>query len=207
MDSSFLLLMFPLLYREKNLVKRKTSLIKVNSLVVNAWVHSSFEQSLSWQCKIYRWHSVDCRHGKTTKIPVEVSDEKQEKIKHQLQEDRMRGYREKGEPKLQIGDTKIKKVQKFKHLGNVLTEDGKFNTEIRRRIGITKDAFQKINRVLRKRKTVRYKGKYTELLRDISPPVWQWILENLLKAEEETWSNRNVILQKYAEDNMDQMYQ
>lgn len=43
--------------------------------------------------------------------------------------------------KLQIGDNKIKHVQKFKYLVSDLTEHGKCDTEICRHIGIVKDAF------------------------------------------------------------------
>ena len=52
-------------------------------------------------------------------------------------------------------DTKIKQVQKFKYLGSVLTEDGKCDAEIKRRIGLAKDAFQKLSKVLRDRKVSR----------------------------------------------------
>ena len=45
--------------------------------------------------------------------------------------------------KLKIGDIKFKQVKKFSYLGSMLTEDGKCDTEIQRRIGIAKDAFQK----------------------------------------------------------------
>ena len=37
---------------------------------------------------------------------------------------------------LKIGDIKIKQVKKFSYLGSMLTEDGKCDTEIQRRIGL-----------------------------------------------------------------------
>lgn len=47
---------------------------------------------------------------------------------------------------LHVGDTKIKQVRKFRYLGSVMPEDGKSDAEIRRHIGMAKDAFQKLGR-------------------------------------------------------------
>lgn len=75
-------------------------------------------------------------------------------------------------------------MRKFKCLWSVLTEGGKRDTEIQKRIGIAKNAPPpKISRVIRNNE------RDTKLLRS---PVWQWVLENPLKDEEETW---NVVLQ------------
>lgn len=51
---------------------------------------------------------------------------------------------------------------------------------------------------------VRIKEKSTELSCIISPPIWQWIKKNLLKNEEETCGNRYFVIQKEAEDTMNQ---
>lgn len=51
--------------------------------------------------------------------------------------------------KFRIRDIKIKQLLTFKNLGNVLTESGKCDTEIRRCIGIAKYVFAKQNQVLR----------------------------------------------------------
>ena len=61
---------------------------------------------------------------------------------------------------LKFGDIKIKQVKKFNYLGSMLTEDGKCDTEIQRRIGIAKDAFQKLSKVLTNRKmTIKTKKR------------------------------------------------
>ena len=52
---------------------------------------------------------------------------------------------------LETGDIKIKQVKKFSYLGSMLTEDGNCDTEIQRRFGIAKGAFQKLSKVLTNR--------------------------------------------------------
>lgn len=77
--------------------------------------------------------------------------------------------------KFRIGDAEMKQIQEYQYLENVLTEDGKCHTEIRRFIGISKNALQKFNRVLRNRKkrVAKNNEKSNELLRDICLPIWQ----------------------------------
>ena len=76
---------------------------------------------------------------------------------------------------LKIGDIKIKQVKKFSYLGSMLTEDGKCDTEIQRRIGIAKDAFQKLSRVLTNRKmTIKTKKRVLDC----------YVTTNLLYASE-----------------------
>lgn len=41
----------------------------------------------------------------------------------------------------QIGEVKIRQVQKFSHTGNVLIDSGKYETETRRWIGIAENSF------------------------------------------------------------------
>ncbi len=50
---------------------------------------------------------------------------------------------------LHIGETIIKKVKSFNYLGSLITEDGKCDSEIRRRIGFAKDVFQRLGNVLK----------------------------------------------------------
>lgn len=51
--------------------------------------------------------------------------------------------------KLNIGDTKFKRVQKSHYMGSVITDDGKYDAEIERHRVIAKDIFQKLSNVLR----------------------------------------------------------
>ena len=45
---------------------------------------------------------------------------------------------------LKIGDNTIKKVWKFNYLGSLLTENGKYDEEIKKRIGMAKDVFSEV---------------------------------------------------------------
>ena len=53
---------------------------------------------------------------------------------------------------LKIGDNTIKQVQKFNYLGSLLTENGKCDEEIKMRIGMAKDAFQKLQKIVKNSK-------------------------------------------------------
>ena len=53
---------------------------------------------------------------------------------------------------LKIGDNTIKQVQKFSCLGSLLTENGMCDEEIKKRIGMAKDAFQKLQKIVKNRK-------------------------------------------------------
>ena len=53
---------------------------------------------------------------------------------------------------LRIGEVLIKQVDKFSYLGSIITEDGKCDIEIKRRIGMAKDTFNKLEKVLKSRK-------------------------------------------------------
>ncbi|XP_037794114.1 uncharacterized protein LOC119589587 [Penaeus monodon] len=54
--------------------------------------------------------------------------------------------------RLYIGKDTIKQVSKFNYLGSIIAENGKCEDEIKRRIGMAKDAFQKLRKVLKDRK-------------------------------------------------------
>eukprot|EP00795_Rhopilema_esculentum_P009669 gene9669-biopygen2063 len=53
---------------------------------------------------------------------------------------------------LQIGENIIQQVGRFNYLGSVITDDGKCDSEIKRRKGMAKDAFQKLGKILKDRK-------------------------------------------------------
>ena len=53
---------------------------------------------------------------------------------------------------LRIGDAHIKQVQKFNYRGSVITSDGRYDTENKKRIGMAKDTFQKLEKILRNHK-------------------------------------------------------
>ena len=50
---------------------------------------------------------------------------------------------------IHINNETIKQVEKFKYLGSIITSDGKNDAEIKIRIGMTKDAFQKMEKVIK----------------------------------------------------------
>lgn len=58
--------------------------------------------------------------------------------------------RKRGSPsyELRIGDVKIKQAQRFKYLCHVVTDDEKYDTEIQGQIGLAKDTFQKLYKLL-----------------------------------------------------------
>ena len=53
---------------------------------------------------------------------------------------------------LYLEGTLIKQVRKFNYLGNVITASGKCDPEIKIRIVLAKDAFQRLEHILRNRK-------------------------------------------------------
>lgn len=59
-----------------------------------------------------------------------------------------------------MGDVNIKRVQRRKYLGNILTEEGKCDTEIRTTIELPKETFQMVSKALRK-KSVKNKDNGT----------------------------------------------
>ena len=53
---------------------------------------------------------------------------------------------------LKIGDNTIKEVWKFNYLGSLLTGNGKCDEEIKKRIGMAKDALQKLQKIVKNSK-------------------------------------------------------
>ena len=52
---------------------------------------------------------------------------------------------------IHINNETIKQVEKFKYLGSTITSDGRNDAEIKIRIGMAKDAFQKMEKVIKTR--------------------------------------------------------
>lgn len=78
---------------------------------------------------------------------------------------------------LWIGHVKIKQLQ------NINSLNRKCDTEIRRRIGIVKDAFWNLKKLLRENK-ISLETKIVELLCNNNPSIWQWMLDKVKEALE-----------------------
>ena len=65
----------------------------------------------------------------------------------------------------------IRQVQKFKYLGYTLTSDGKCRTEIKKRIAVAKDSFQKMSPILKNRNM-----SFSTKLRVLKTYVWSILL-------------------------------
>ena len=55
------------------------------------------------------------------------------------------------ECKLMIGGIGVKQIEKFSCLGSLITSDGKYDSEIKKRIGFLKSIFVTMKRILRNR--------------------------------------------------------
>ena len=53
---------------------------------------------------------------------------------------------------LTVGEREIKQVEKFSYLGSLITSDGRSDSEIKKRIGISKAIFEKMGKILKNRK-------------------------------------------------------
>ena len=53
---------------------------------------------------------------------------------------------------LDLEGNNIKQVEKFNYLGRLITDDGKCDAEIKRRIGIDKETFHKMQSILKDQK-------------------------------------------------------
>ena len=87
---------------------------------------------------------------------------------------------------LKIGDSTIKQVEKFNYPGSLLTENGKCNEEIKKRIGMTKDAFQKLQKVVQNHK----------LSLDIRKQVLHCHVKPILIYGSESWTITSQIEQR-----------
>ena len=64
------------------------------------------------------------------------------------------GKRESPACALKIGNNTIKQVQKFNYLGRSLAQNGKCNEEIKKRIGMAKDAFSEVSENCEKQQVI-----------------------------------------------------
>ena len=82
-------------------------------------------------------------------IVVEVSKKRGLSINCKKTKCMVVSKRENPHCEVKVGDIDIEQVTKFNYLGSFLTEDGKCDMEIRRRIGIAKNTFMKLGKILR----------------------------------------------------------
>ena len=102
---------------------------------------------------------------------------------------------------IHINNETIKQVEKFKYLGSTITSDGRNDAEIKIRIGMAKDAFQKMEKVESNQKQEhndRNKEQNPAVLRYSHPYLWQRVLDNITKHGKKVGSHRNVVSQKNA---------
>ena len=52
---------------------------------------------------------------------------------------------------LLIGEIGVKQVEKYSYLGSLITSDGECDSEIKKRIGLSKSIFEKMKKILRNR--------------------------------------------------------
>lgn len=90
-------------------------------------------------------------------------------------------------------------MKKFNHLGSVITNNRKYETEIQRH----KDTF------LKRRKWLKYQKMALKdiiaLLCNILSSIWQWMQDNLFKEDEETWKDKNVFLPLNAQNTLNKI--
>ena len=68
--------------------------------------------------------------------------------------------KEKTQCKVKIGDEEIKQVEKFNYLGSLITSDGKCDADIKKRIAMAKDTFEKLSNIFKNRKlNIKIKNK------------------------------------------------
>ena len=87
---------------------------------------------------------------------------------------------------LKAGDNTIKQVQKFNYLGSLLTEKGKCDEEIKKGIGMAKDAFQKLQKIV----------KNTKLSLDIRKWILDCYVKLILAYGSENWAISSQIEQR-----------
>src|SRR6266516_925172 len=69
-----------------------------------------------------------------------------------------------------IDGQRIEQVKGFKYLGSVITEDGRSHNDVKIRIAIAKDAFNKRKEILMKRMSMRLKKRMVKVV------VWPLVL-------------------------------
>ena len=109
---------------------------------------------------------------------------------------------------INIDQSRLKHVNVFKYPGTMLLEDGRCEKEIRSRIALSKQAFNKLRNILTK-KNLSYQIIERVLQCSVYPVLTYgyeaWVMS---KAVEKTSNYRNVVFSKDAKDSMDsQAYQ
>ena len=100
---------------------------------------------------------------------------------------------------IHINNETIKQVEKFKYLGSTITSDGRNDAEIKIRIGMAKDAFQKMEKVIKNQEhNARNKEENPAMLRYSHSYLWQRVLDNITKHGKKVGSHRNVVSRKNA---------
>lgn len=96
-------------------------------------------------------------------------------------------------------------LKKFTYLGSFILDDGTYDSEIRRCIGIMKEFSQTKPNIKKQVNFVWDKDNSAELSYNISRPVWLWMLENFPLDEEEAWSKGDLLLQRDAKNTIDRI--
>ena len=89
---------------------------------------------------------------------------------------------------------RIKQVGAFKYLGFTITPDARCNTEIKKRIPLSKDTFTKMKSNLHQQKYQNlHQNQHSESLYMVHPSAWMWMLDTDKRLRKKTWSSRNVV--------------
>ena len=101
---------------------------------------------------------------------------------------------------IHINNDTIKQVENFKYLGSTITSDGRNDAELKIRIGMAKDAFQKMEKVIQN-KTITIETR-NRILQCYVIPILTYGSEcwtdNITKHGKKFGSHRNVVSQKNA---------
>ena len=97
---------------------------------------------------------------------------------------------------IHINNETVKQVEKFKYLGSTITSDGRNDAEIKIRIGMAKDDFQKMEKVI-KNKTITIETRNI-ILQCYVIPILTYGSEcwTITKHGKKVGSHRNVVSQK-----------
>ena len=98
----------------------------------------------------------------------------------------------------------IRQVQKFKYLGYTLTSNGKYRTEIKKRIASAKASFQKMSTILKNRNIISFSTKLKVLKTCVVYTfIWMRNLDNNCRNQEKFRGSGNVVLQENVKNIME----
>ena len=107
--------------------------------------------------------------------------------------------------KITVDGAEIDQVRNFSYLGHLITEDGRCDEEIRRRIGIAKTAFLKMNAILttpriplQTRMRILYCYIWSTLLYGAETWTISKLMRDRLKAFE-MWCYRKMLMIKWSD--------